>query len=294
MSTATATTPTLQISNVKAADPGVSFILHDFGEFHETLTVKITMTGNEAGHSVEYVSIVSIKQPIYDEDLHFEVPFGDVKYNSQSNLDYKLELFSPWDCDLEHNKPFQIIKGSVLNQQGHKKRAAIEGDYDLIVAPVSGDLYCIKKRNTESGKVEINVRKQMAEDGRYGNFQNASVFKTPLPAISYDMYYKFLIAQNGDLFLIHKKTGKKEYTMQMLSAKNSYQRIDWEGPLELPVTDADVDWEFNITLTVPMLRTLIAYQKISAAGEPQQIYKGIYSLPPNSNKYPFLLLGELS
>lgn len=293
MSTATATTPTLQISNVKAADSGVSFILHDFGAFQETLTVKVTMTGSETGHSVEYVSIVSIEHLIYDEDLHFEVPFGNEKYNSQSTLNYKLELFSPWDCELEKTKPFQIIRGSVLTQHGHKKLAAIEGDYDLIVAPSSGDLYCIKKRNTESDKVEINVRKQLAEDGRYGNFQNASVYKTPLPAILYDMYYKFLIAQNGDLFLIHKKNGKKEYTMQMLSAKNSYQRIDWEGPLELPVTGTDIDWDFNITLTVPMLRTLIAYQKISTAGEPQQMYKGIYGLPPNSNKYPFLLLGDL-
>jgi len=293
MSTATATTPALQVSNVKAADTGVSFILHDFGEFHETLTVKATMTVNEAGHSFEYVSIVSIKHPKYNEDLHFEVPFCDETNNSQSTMDYKLELFSPWDCDLEHNKPFQTIKGSQLTQQGHKKRTAIEGDYDLIVAPVSGDLYCIKKRNTTSGKVEINVRKQLAEDGRYGNFQNASVYKTPLSAIPYDVYYKFLIAQNGDLFLIHKKKENNEYRMQMLSAKNSYQRIDWEGPLELPLTDTDVDWEFNITLTVPMLRTLIAYQKVSTAGEQQQIYKGIYGLPPNSNKYPFLLLGEL-
>lgn len=293
MSTATATTPTLRISNVKAADQGVSFILHDFGEFNETLTVKITMAGNEIGHSVEYVSIVSIKQPIYDEDLHFEVPFGDDKYNDQSVLNYQLELFTPWDCDLEDSIPFQKIKGTVASHKGHYKRVAIEGDYDLIVAPVSGDLYCIKKRNTDSGKVEINVRKQMADDGRYGNFQNASIYKTPLTAISYDMYYKFLIAQNGDLFLIYKKDGEKEYTMQMLSAKNSYQRIEWEGPLDLPGTKTDVDWEFNITLTVPMLRTLIAYQKISTAGESQPIYKGIYGLPPNSNKYTFLLLGEL-
>jgi hypothetical protein len=290
----TATLPTLRVSNVKAADTGLSFILHDFGEFLENLTVKVTLTGSAAGYSVKQVSSVSIQQPIYDNDLHFEVPFGNDKYNDQPTLDYKLELFTPWDCDLENSQPFQTIKGTVQVNKGHFKRAVIAGAYDLIVAPVSGDLYCIKKRNTVSGKVEINVRKQLAEDGRYGNFQNASIYKTPLSAIPYDVYYKFLIAQNGDLFLILKKKENNEYRMQMLSAKNSYQRIDWEGPLELPLTDTDVDWEFNITLTVPMLRTLIAYQKISAADEPQQIYKGIYGLPPNSNKYTFLLLGELS
>lgn len=186
------------------------------------------------------------------------------------------------------------MKGIVSTHKVQPKRIEMDGAYDLIVAPVSGDLFCIKKRNTQSGKIEINVRRQLAEDGRYGNFQNASVFKTPLPTIAYDMYYKFLIAQNGDFFLIHKKSGKKGYTMQMLSAKNGYQSIDWEGPLELPQTNTDMDWEFNITLTVPMLRTLIAYQKIDTAGEQQKIYKGVYGLPPNSNKYTFLLLGELS
>jgi hypothetical protein len=79
----------VKASNVKAADPGLSFILHNLDErgnnipFNcDSLTIAVVIDDTYTSSITINPNVRNAANRIVDSDLHLIMPFGDTNYNN--------------------------------------------------------------------------------------------------------------------------------------------------------------------------------------------------------------------
>lgn len=80
----------VNVSNVKAADPGLGFTLQFEMPLNDTLKVIVTISDEQNTYSCS--SSVTIDNTITDQNLVFVVPFGDSKYNPGDALKFNIQV----------------------------------------------------------------------------------------------------------------------------------------------------------------------------------------------------------
>ena len=111
------------------------------------------------------------------------------------------------------------------------------------------NIVAIKKRLTDSGKVEVHI---LSQDSNYQQF--ALHASTPLDEIppNEDTHWKFLMGYGGDLVIVKKgnpggadpktHTESKMTEVHILSAQSNYQEWTLHVPTPLPETDDTFDF----------------------------------------------------
>jgi hypothetical protein len=102
--------PLARINDVKAADPGIGFTL-SLSKPLPSLRTNITITDEQG---LSYTSEVFLFNAINDTELVFVVPFGDQNYASSKVLNFRIELYTPYD----ETASFETILGSVVGESG--------------------------------------------------------------------------------------------------------------------------------------------------------------------------------
>jgi hypothetical protein len=104
---------TIDVKNVKAADPGLGFDLQISNQgqgINNTLTVMIQITDN----SRTYSSTVTVNSPVNDQTLSFVVPFGDPNYGTSSPISFTISVYVPANA----TTPLQTFSGVAVADPG--------------------------------------------------------------------------------------------------------------------------------------------------------------------------------
>ncbi len=80
----------VNVSNVKAADPGLGFTLQFNSPLNDTLKVVITIS--DQANTYLSTSTVTIDNTITDQNMVFVIPFGDSKYNPGDALKFNIQV----------------------------------------------------------------------------------------------------------------------------------------------------------------------------------------------------------
>lgn len=97
----------VNVSNVKAADPGLGFDLQFNPALNDTLKVVVTIQNT-------YSSVLTINNPVADQTVACVVPFGDGQYNSGAGLSFQIDVYSPNSSP----RPMQSISGCAMADPG--------------------------------------------------------------------------------------------------------------------------------------------------------------------------------
>ena len=193
---------TVQINNVKAADPGLGFtlLIDDNGNpINQTLKIVAKVTDPQ-GNS--FSTTVQINDPVQDLSLNFVVPFGDNEYKAGEFLDYHLEIIIPHD--LETKEPISE-KGQVVADSG---KFLFESN--MITSVPSGDMLGPGDLMNSSRFNHVGI---MQLDGDFCVYQqfarNGKIKKTDSSNSSGSGDNCSLMVRDGRIF-IHNNTDHKD------------------------------------------------------------------------------------
>ncbi len=114
----------IQVSNVKAADPGVAFTLEvpaNEPPLNDTFRAVVTITDHSrtqrtgAPPTNVFTSEVWVKNPTKDRVMKCMAPFGDEAYAPEVVLSFQIDLYIPCEALL----PTVCQKGAVIATYGH-------------------------------------------------------------------------------------------------------------------------------------------------------------------------------
>ncbi len=225
----------VKVSNVKAADPGLSFVLTKVDGANNpipfnapTMTVGVTLIGKSTYNSTVTINSggANNQNLITDDSIHFIVPFGDVNYNSEIGgvLTGTLLIQIPGQADVSLPITAPAEKGTFKpnETQGLFKILATEGD---------NCIYLVKRHGVNKTEVYAWDKDTLASvvplHGR-GYLKNILAVVHAETALNFSdsLDYDFLMMPNQDIFVIDKHNpGHDTIGFKILSKSSNYTQF---------------------------------------------------------------------
>ncbi len=239
----------VKASNVKAADPGLSFVLHNLDAqgntipFNcETLTIEVVIDETYTSSMTINPNIRNAANRIVDSDLHLIMPFGDTNYNSSMTVRYEIKVYWP------NNPTPDIVCGTAAAEKGHFKPAEPVGAFKVMI---NGDaIYLLRRAGfnqpnhlSELNGVDRNNVNGMIQPGAppvsFNNLRPFYLNHITIQPNSFGNDVEFLLMPNGDILVINKteNNGSDKAGIRVMSRASDYTSFSLVN-LQSPLTKA--------------------------------------------------------
>jgi hypothetical protein len=235
----------VKASNVKAADPGLSFILHNLDAGGNTIPFNCDSLTIEVVIDDAYTSSITINpnirnaaNRIVDSDLHLIMPFGDTNYNNSLSVRYEIKVYWP------NNPTPDIDCGTAAAEKGHFKPAEPVGAFKVMTN--GDDIYLLRRAGfnqpnhySELNAVNRSNIERLTQPGIPVSFNSLQPFylnQVTVQPNSFSNDVEFLIMPTGDILVINKteNNGSDKAGIRILNRASNYTLfsvINLQSPL---------------------------------------------------------------
>jgi hypothetical protein len=239
----------VKASNVKAADPGLSFILHNLDErgnnipFNcDSLTIEVVIDDAYTSSITINPNVRNAANRIIDSDLHLIMPFGDTNYNNSLSVRYEIKVYWP------NNPTPDIDCGTAAAEKGHFKPAEPVGAFKVMT---NGDnIYLLRRAGlnqpnhlSELNGVDRNNVNSLTQPGAppvsFNNLRPFYLNHVTIQPNSFSNDEEFLLMPNGDILVINKteNNGSDKAGIRVMSRASDYTNFSLIN-LQSPLTKA--------------------------------------------------------